>query len=224
MAGWCLLITAGCTAHDERTAAPRAVATPVRLIPTGDCPTPKLSSTPLTPRHRTSGHILGVRIIFPCGWTPIEPDAVELAHRWQEAGIVSADLRAAALRLARQHDLLVVADQSADTSPTHSLTVYTVDCTDGPHTITGARARLRADLTRRRATGVPITSTTVEGYPALKVGYTTQRTGLYSSGQPIWHMEELVSAGDASCSARMITDQPSRYDQAAFDAVQVKLA
>lgn len=181
-------MTAGCAAaaHDAEAAAPRAAITPVRPTPSADCLTNRPTPAPVTSHQGTGGHNVGAKILFPCGvWTPIEPGTADMPHRWQETGIADPALRAEAIRLAKQHTLFVVANHSADTSPAHSLTVYTSDCSDRPHTIAAERGGLTADLARWGATDVHITSATLDGYPAIKSAYTTQRTGPYGSGPPI---------------------------------------
>lgn len=219
----CLLITAGCAVLDEHAVTRRGVIVSAHPTPSSDCTIRKAAPTPVASRPRSHDHHLGAKISFPCGgWTPIEPGAADLPRRWREAGVVAPALRAEAIHLAGQHALLAVADHSADFSAEHSLTVYTADCAHEPHTIADEHAELTADLARHEATGVHITFTTVGGYPALKSAYTTQNTGPYRGGPLIRHIEEFIVAGGTSCRTAMTTDQPSRYGEAAFDAIAIQ--
>lgn len=160
-----------------------------------------------TPR-RSGTYLTGpFSIHLPANWTPIEPDAQDLAHRWKQAGITQAQDQATIVQAAHHHGLLAVADDSQAASPAGIVTSFALDCAQGAGKSSSDQlAAWRQLLKSSKASGGSAGVKSLNGYPAAWMSYPVP------GGQSLHRLYEYVQGHAMSCYATLTTDQLNRYN------------
>jgi hypothetical protein len=157
------------------------------------------------PSSAVAGPKVPFSIHLPSGWTPIQPDAPDMARRWTQAGIPQAQAQATIAQAARHHGLFAVANHSRAHSSSGMVTSLALDCARGPGKSPSAQLAVwRHSL--KTTSGAQSGAESLNGRPAAWLSYPMP------GGQPGLHrVAEYVQGHSMSCFAALTTDQLSRY-------------